>query len=293
MKDVRIKIVVAALSGLVALALLVLHFKNQEPDNAKSEALFHEAEALLRQGKLYEAETKLDQAVKLSPEDVRYIVALADVLKSEGDYQGALKRYLLVAELNRDDPQPLFEAGILALQSGDRVEAEKIFADGLTRKPGDIPTLYQLGYLAMLRAQYDDAARYYQRIINDSAREPEAYRNLGFIHAQKDELDQAEEMYRKAIQYRPDDPELENDLGNLLVLRGKNDEARKAFARAIELKPDYHDAQVNLAALDHAPAPAPGSTAAPAPPPAPPPAHVPVLQPLPTLETGGTASPLP
>ena len=291
MKDLRLKIAVAALSGLVAISLLFLHYRNLQPNTARADALYNEAATLMRQGKLYEAETRLDQAVQLVPEDPHYLKALAEVLKNEGDFEGAMKRYLLEAELENDNPKPLFEAGMLALRSGERDHAQQLFTDALNRAPGDIPTLYQLGFLALTNSKFDDAAHYYQRIIAKSFREPEAYRNLGFIDVQKDELDDAEQMYRNAIKYSPDNAELQNDFGNLMALRGKTDEARKAFTQALSLKPELRDAQINLDALNRsanpaaptpapAPSPAPGATALTPTPPSP--------APIPAPAPGGT-----
>lgn len=240
--------------------MLLFHFLGRDTRADQAEILFREAQTLIGQGNLYEAENKLDQATQLAPGEVRYHSALAEVLKSEGDYSGAMKKYMRVAEIMRDDPKPLLEAGGLALKNGERRRAEEIYTEAISRSPNDQVALYQLGFFAMTHGRFDEAVHYYRRILRNSPSEPQAWRNLGFIYTQRDQLEAAEEAYRKALELTPEDPELNNDLGNLMVIRKKFDEARRFFSRALEIKPDYRDARANLEALE-------GSTAEAAPPP--------------------------
>jgi tetratricopeptide (TPR) repeat protein len=138
--------------------------------------------------------------------------------------------------------------------------------DTLTRLPADSPGqavyIYQLGVLAQMRGDYDEAARQYQRALDinerlgNQAGVASAYGQLGMLAQRRGDYDEAARQHRRALDTfeRLDDQAnistAYNELGNLAYLRGDHDEAARQYQRALDIRERIGD-QTGMARSHH------------------------------------------
>jgi tetratricopeptide (TPR) repeat protein len=109
--------------------------------------------------------------------------------------------------------QELFLSAVQAEESGDKIQAIKLYQKIMELDPGFAP----------------------------------AWINLGTIHFHLREFDWAEQLYRRATEIDPAYVLAFFDLGNVLDELQRLDESIAAYRRAVALAPRYADAHYNLA----------------------------------------------
>jgi Fe-S-cluster formation regulator IscX/YfhJ len=122
----------------------------------------------------------------------------------------------------------------------------------LLRKPGPSgPRGVQDLFLSAVQAEESgdkiQAIKLYQKIMEIDPRFAPAWINLGTIHFHLREFDWAEKLYRHATEIDPAYVLAFFDLGNVLDELQRLDESIAAYRRAVALAPRYADAHYNLA----------------------------------------------
>jgi protein O-mannosyl-transferase len=84
----------------------------------------------------------------------------------------------------------------------------------------------------------DGAIKYYNRVLEMTPGDKDAYCALALIRAASGDFVSAIELYRKGLQYNPQDGDLHGGLGSLLLQTGRIDEARVELEFAVKLKED-------------------------------------------------------
>ena len=91
------------------------------------------------------------------------------------------------------------------------------------------------GLLNMLRSDYGQAARYFDRALESDPDNVDIYYNLGVCYYSIGDYKQAISSFRKLLDIRPEDPEAYSLLGNAYYLTGQEQAARESFVLAKEL----------------------------------------------------------
>lgn len=163
------------------------------------------AQVLLRQNKLDEARERLATARAGEPEDVRLLVAEAQLLRDAGRHAEAFAFLANALEMQPDQPDILYETALAA---------EK------------------LGYVDLVE-------RHLRRLIVLKPDSAQAYNALGYSLADRNlRLDEATQLIDKALALTPDDPFILDSKGWLLFRQGKPVAALEALQKAYEQKPD-------------------------------------------------------
>jgi tetratricopeptide (TPR) repeat protein len=152
-----------------------------------------------------------------------------------------------------EDASEVTEGICLQLQTWGAWDQEAaLIHDGLARLPADSPRqatwIGQLGNVALLRGDYDEAARQYQRAlevferIGDQAGMATSYHQLGMIAQERGDYDEAARQYQRSLDIRE---RLGNQAGiassyhqfGLLAQdRGDYDEAARQYQRALDIR---------------------------------------------------------
>jgi len=123
-------------------------------------------------------------------------------------------------------------------------EALQVYRDMIERHPDHRWGIYnQMGHLFRYRGDYKEAAKWYQKAIDEDPAEASSYIFLGATQARQGCLTEAESTHRKATQC--EDGFIDEAYHNLgLVLRGQGryEEAEVCFMKAVEIDPEYEDA---------------------------------------------------
>ena len=96
-------------------------------DPSDEQALQMLADQYILQKKYKAAQQPFTQLNKLKPDDVKYIIALAELEKVKRNFSGAGKFYLEAFELEPSRLDLLETSGRLALQNKDFIQAESVF----------------------------------------------------------------------------------------------------------------------------------------------------------------------
>ncbi|HEX4193040.1 MAG TPA: tetratricopeptide repeat protein [Stellaceae bacterium] len=177
-------------------------------------------------------------------------------------------------------PQDSFNEALRLHQSGQFVEAERLYRQILTRDPRHADSLHLLGVLAYQRGEpqsaidliaqaiaindavpffhnnrglalvalgrTDEAAAHYERALALKGDYVEALSNLGNVRQMQGRGEEAIGFHKRALAHNPDYAEGQMNLGNALREQNKPDEAVARYQRAIALRPDYVEAMNNL-----------------------------------------------
>lgn len=205
--------------GLIAVADRLIpaaldHFRRaakQSPNFA--DAHRNLAKTLAAVGRNDDAAQHFSRAVELEPRSVRTRLDHAAFLTQRGDASTARREVLAASQLLPDNPDILFQLGMLDLQQGESKAAETNFRAVVERAPNHAPAH---NYLAVL-------------IAGKGTRS----------------LEEAAFLLQKAVRLEPANAEFHNNLGVVLVRLGKTQEALAALEESIRLNPEYKEAIKN------------------------------------------------
>jgi tetratricopeptide (TPR) repeat protein len=130
------------------------------------------------------------------------------------------------------------------LQMG-RAEAQKAVADAqqiLEREPHNANACCVMGYAALSRSAYEEAARWFTRGMSIAPESAEIHHGLGVVHRCLNRTREAFVCFERAIQLKADYAEAFAEQGVLLAERGEIEDAEDSLNLALTFKPDLYTA---------------------------------------------------
>ena len=160
----------------------------------------NQAEELLKQGSLQAAETVIDSALAVYPDDPDLLGVKAQVLFQQKDFIKALEYFNRILAQDQKNPQALYGAGMSALELEETQQALDYFERGTkTRKlKGDF--LYGTALTQMKMGDLASADATIRKAINTDEENPTYHRALGDINYEKQVWSIAIGQYRQAIE---------------------------------------------------------------------------------------------
>ncbi len=128
-------------------------------------------------------------------------------------------------------------------RTGSDEAAAAWYRESLTRDPGYLPAIRNLGATLNRLGRFAEAADVLERAPNDAA----ALNNLGDTLLNQGRAAQAAQTLRRALAIDPESPEALNNLGTALARSGDIADAWQVWRSAIRVKPDFALAHNNLA----------------------------------------------
>jgi tetratricopeptide (TPR) repeat protein len=272
-----------ALKNNLQQGLADLSRETRQTPPAQSEFYLALGGAWRNSGKSSEAVTAFEQALKLDPNSITALQALAGTLKAMGELsrsQEVLSRALHIAPQNADT---WFQYGLLDSQLGHTESSLEKIQKAVTLDP-DLPEVYtSLGSAFAGNGQMnlaEDAARQALRIDPYDAAAydlsgrvlaangkpsdalyafekatrlradyaPYLY-NYALMLAHLDRLDDAQKSAEAAVRADPNYPEAHDFLGSLFARKAEFSEAAREYLLALQLRPDFSRAQLDLGLL--------------------------------------------
>jgi Flp pilus assembly protein TadD len=184
------------------------------------EALNWAATSYLRVGRIEEARSYLERALRINPERAEVHYNLGSALQAQGRLAEAIDRFRVASRLNpRDDRVQLGLADALR-EAGSIVEAVRYYRQALALNPESAEAHNNLGMVLGSQGQIDEAIRHLEQALAIQPRYADAHNNLGIALGARGQVNEAIAHFRQALELRPDDPSARQNLDALLRFQG-------------------------------------------------------------------------
>jgi len=124
--------------------------------------------------------------------------------------------------------------------------SEAVFRRGLEVTKDNQMAEQGMGYVHLLRGDYERAAAHFREALRISPDYADARLNLGIVFMKKGLFEEAIDQYRGLLEKNPRNIRALNNLGVALASVGRHEEAISRFREAVRLDPAYRDARENL-----------------------------------------------
>jgi tetratricopeptide (TPR) repeat protein len=193
-----------------------------------------------------EAISAFQQAIRLTPESVVSMNALAELYAREGHPEAAAREFQQVLRKKSYWGPAHVGLGKALEAMGKTEEANKEFREALVNRVKSPESFNSLAKLSFSRGWYDAAVTNFTDSLRLYPGDPEVHVNLGLALDKLGRRAEAKAHYAEAVRLQPNFAEAHFCLG--LDLGRDNDAAGAAaeFAEAVRLKPGLIEARLNL-----------------------------------------------
>ena len=165
------------------------------------------------------------------------------------NFEDALVLGRSLVELSKNNPNVLSIMGMLTLKLGAYDDAVRYYKKLVKMRPNCALSNYNLANSLNSTGQLDAAISSYKKAIRNKRNYADAYYALGNVYSSIGNYKKAVMHYKEAIRMQPEFAEAHNNLGIALTKLGQQDEAIDHYYRATRIKPDYAQAYHNLAVM--------------------------------------------
>ncbi|MEQ8664179.1 MAG: tetratricopeptide repeat protein [Rhodospirillales bacterium] len=169
-------------------------------------------------------------------------------LFDQGQLGPAEQALRAVLRIEPTQPIALNLLGIVALRTGNRDAAKRLFAQSGQSAPGFADAHNNLGSMLLEGGEIDEAEAAFRRAIEANPALPMAHTNLALILLRRGDAEVALRHCDKAIKADASNPDAHNARGLVLQSLGEPEKAVACFEKAVELNPRHGDALNNLTA---------------------------------------------
>jgi tetratricopeptide (TPR) repeat protein len=232
----------------LALLLCALALPAQQPPvPAEAQAQYAQAEILLQQNRIAEAEVALTQAHTLAPANPVILTLLARVKSRLGESAPSIALFEQVAALAPRSPQAHLDLAIALSDGGNLPRALDETALAIKLAPTLAAAhLNRARILADLKRQ-DDAAAEFATAARLDPGNPDTFFYWALVERERSQLHHEAELLERAVKLQPDNEKAWFLLGRSLNEQGRRTEAIPALRHAVALDPRAESATYMLA----------------------------------------------
>lgn len=220
--------------------------KSLEVNPYQPDILNNYAVALLNISQPKEALNVINKAILLKPNyiDAHYHQGL--IYRSLDLYDEALKSYQKTTQLKSDHENARVNSAAIFIQLEKYHDAISILNEVQLLNPS-LGYFYNLGFANLKVGCFNEAARFFNEVINQNPKHAEAWNNLGLALIGLENFESALKSLDKAISLNNQYTEAFDNKGLLLIKLERFNEALTQFQIALELEPNNHKIYNNLA----------------------------------------------
>jgi tetratricopeptide (TPR) repeat protein len=187
----------------------------------------------------------LDRALKLDPASRDAHEAMALYQLTQKNFQGAIKQYRSIADLNSDRPEAFFEIGHQYLDLAARLayRGARLYSDSAWGHRF-------LGDMLLERNRWEDATHEYQKALAIDPREVGLPTLLGDAWLHIGKLDDAEKEFRRELEMDPHYEQALLGLANIQLAKGQVSEAVASVEQVWKSSPEYLKAHPELPPIE-------------------------------------------
>ncbi|MFX1452814.1 MAG: tetratricopeptide repeat protein [Promethearchaeota archaeon] len=200
----------------------------------------------LKEGKLDEAITAFNEALKTNPNSSSILAHLGDALWKKGSYNDVIKVYNKMIKLDPENFEAYNNLGLTFSAMGQFNRAIMEFRQAIQINPNFVDSYLNLGSALQEVELYEEAFQTFKeavRITPDDSL-PHYYLAMGYykIGMIEDAINECKEVIKKNPEYM----DVHELLGYLFYIDGELDDAIKEYEKVLQTKPDYAEALYNL-----------------------------------------------
>ena len=189
----------------------------------------------------------LKAALEIDPANEGNLVSMGSALALQGNLEGAIKHYEIVAKPDTPFPDVFAKLGHVQAESGRRDEAMASLRKALELDPNSTVAHFEMGFLLTELRRTDEALVYYLKAYEYGDRQPQLLYNIGVASLHAGKLEQAVDYFEQALTRRPEYPDAMLNLG-IAFYRLKRTGEGNAMMMKVSKYPDKKlDATYNLA----------------------------------------------
>jgi tetratricopeptide (TPR) repeat protein len=222
--------------------------KAVEADGQLWEGRYNLGVLLAESGDLVAAEKQLKEANKLAPNAEDVVVALGEVRRRLGDYDGAVDALEAFVKANRDSTLAR-TALVTSLREAGKIEKAIAEAQAaLIRNANDPYALSELALAQLERGEIDTAELLSKEALKAAPSSAVAERTAGLISLKRGDDAVAFRHFQRAGELDPEDTTARLNIGTVLLRAGVYDRAATELKAVVDADPDDTDAAIALAA---------------------------------------------
>lgn len=204
-----------------------------------TDLLLQDGMCKLRSGNASEARRSLEEALKISPTDVRALAALKESYEVQKQTAEALTKVKEYASREPSSAPVQHFLGTILLARGDNAGARTAFQAAKAADPGLAQIDLSLIQVDILDGKLENAQRQLQAVVSANPDNVVAHLWLGNLEISRGDNKGAEEQFRKVVAADPENPQALNNLAYLLAEGDvQSTEALKYAQKAIEISPN-------------------------------------------------------
>ena len=186
------------------------------------DASAHNALALkyTQAGRAADAQTQLEEALRLKPDDAEAHSNFGTVLQSQGRLAEGMAHLREAARLKPNDDRVRFNYGNGLLASGNVDDAVREYEAALRLNPDAADAHFNLAMVLGPRNRLAEAVTHLRRVIDINPRNAEAHRNLALALRLQGRVNEAIPHARSAVRLEPDSEAARDQLQQLLAAQG-------------------------------------------------------------------------
>jgi len=188
-------------------------------------------------GKTAEAVIELRNATQRDPSFGLARERLGDALRQNGDLAGALRQYVLAADLLPQDAQLQVKAGNFLLLGGRFDDAKARAEKVLKADPENVDAQIVVANALAGLKDVDGAVAQAEDAIRVDPGRSETYSSLGALELSRGKREEAERAFTKAVALKPGSASAHLALGIFYWLTGRLPAAEESLTRAASLEP--------------------------------------------------------
>ncbi len=254
------RIVLSVSAGLLLSVLMIVarlqvyHWENDITifkhtlDTTSNNFLMHNnlGLTLANQGKVQEAISHYNEALRINPYFARAQCNLGVVLARQGKIEEAMMHYTKALQIDPNYAKAHCNLGVALIRQGKAEEAITHYKEALRIKPDYVEAHYNLGIVLIRQGEIEEAVAHYTEILRIDPQDVEVHNNLGVALARQGKIQEATAHYKEALRARPNYADARYNYGEVLMRQGNIREAILHYTEALRVKPNFSEAHFSL-----------------------------------------------
>ena len=184
----------------------------------------------------------LEELIKNHPKNWELKILLADIYRTEKNYDGSINLYSQIIEdvLDENKWSIFYSRGIAYERSNKWEKAEEDLKMAMTLQPNDPYVINYLAYSWLDRKMNIDLAlNLLEKAVELEPSDGYILDSLGWAHYLSNSYEKSVYFLEKAVSILPNDPTLNDHLGDAYWKSGRYDEAQSQWKRVLIIDPEF------------------------------------------------------